>query len=111
MSDLIRRSDVIGIFDKEFTRNLNGIDLDIFIAAMTTKVKLLEGVDNSAKSLCEITLNGCDDDTYFVMELTEQEYQFLLRVSEKANETSTYGCMPRLYVEKLVQYQSKESDT
>ena len=48
----------------------------------------------------EITLNGCDDDTIFSMELTQQEYEFLLRVSELANKTSTYGCMPRLYVEQ-----------
>lgn len=59
--------------------------------------------ESNNKSLYEITLNGCDDDTLFVMELTEPEYQFLLRVSEKSNETSTYGCMPRLYVEKCEQ--------
>lgn len=59
--------------------------------------------ESNNKSLYEITLNGCDDDTFFVMELTENEYQFLLKVSEKANKTSTYGCMPRLYVEKCEQ--------
>lgn len=51
------------------------------------------------KHTYEICLNGCDDDTNFEMELTESEYQFLLRVSELANKTSTYGCMPRMYVE------------
>lgn len=51
------------------------------------------------KQTYEICLNGCDDDTTFKMELTENEYQFLSRVSEIANKTSTYGCMPRLYVE------------
>ena len=51
------------------------------------------------KQTYEICLNGCDDDTTFKMDLTESEYQFLLRVSEIANKTSTYGCMPRLYVE------------
>lgn len=50
------------------------------------------------KQTYEIRLNGCDDDTTFKMDLTESEYQFLLRVSELANKTSTYGCMPRLYV-------------
>ena len=54
------------------------------------------------KNAYEITLNGCDDDTYFVMAMTDNEYEFLSRVSELANETSTYGCMPRLYVEKVV---------
>jgi hypothetical protein len=52
------------------------------------------------KQTYEICLNGCDDDTTFKMDLTESEYQFLLRVSELANETSTYGCMPRLYVKE-----------
>ena len=56
--------------------------------------------ESNNKILCGIILNGCDDDTFFDMELTENEYQFLLKVSEKANETSTYGCMPRLYIEK-----------
>ena len=50
------------------------------------------------KQTYEIRLNGCDDDTTFKMDLTESEYQFLLSVSELANKTSTYGCMPRLYV-------------
>ena len=50
------------------------------------------------KKLYRINLEGCDDETIFEMELTESEYQFLLKVAEKANETSTYGCMPRMYV-------------
>lgn len=50
------------------------------------------------KQTYEICLNGCDDDTTFKMDLTESEYHFLSRVSELANKTSTYGCMPRLYV-------------
>lgn len=52
------------------------------------------------KKLYEITLNGCDDETVFEMELTDVEYGLLQRVSEKANETSTYCCMPRMYVEE-----------
>lgn len=55
------------------------------------------------KEVYEITLNGCDDDTVFTMELTEQEYRLLVRVSEVANETSTYGCMPRMYIERVIQ--------
>lgn len=55
------------------------------------------------KEVYEITLNGCDDDTVFTMELTEQEYRLLVRVSEVANETSTYGCMPRMYIERVEQ--------
>lgn len=52
----------------------------------------------------EVWLNGCDDDTIFTMEMTNNEYEFLKRVSELANETSTYGCMPRLFLDKGVDY-------
>lgn len=52
-----------------------------------------------AKQKHIIALNGCDADTVFEMELTEEEYKFLLRVSEKANETSYYTCMPRMYID------------
>ena len=47
-----------------------------------------------------ITLEGCDDETVFKMDLTEREAILLEKVSAKANETSTYGCMPRMYVEE-----------
>ena len=47
----------------------------------------------------EILLNGCDDDTIFTMEMTNNEYEFLKRVAELANKTSTYSCMPRLFVD------------
>lgn len=48
-----------------------------------------------------IKLEGCDDDTIFAMQLNKSEFALLRRVSEKANKTSTYGCMPRLYVAPL----------
>ena len=47
-----------------------------------------------------ITLEGCDDETVFKMELTEGEAILLEKVAAKANETSTYGCMPRMYIEE-----------
>lgn len=50
----------------------------------------------------EICLNGCDDETVFEMDVTEAEYDLLDRVSKKANETSTYTCMPRMYVEEVI---------
>ena len=47
-----------------------------------------------------ITLEGCDDETVFKMDLTEGEAILLEKVAKKANETSTYGCMPRMYIEE-----------
>ena len=46
-----------------------------------------------------ITLEGCDDETVFEMDLTEEEKILLENVAAKANERSTYGCMPRMYVQ------------
>lgn len=46
-----------------------------------------------------ITLEGCDDKTVFEMDLTEEETILLQNVATKANETSTYNCMPRMYVQ------------
>lgn len=60
------------------------------------------------KKLYSIDLDGCDDYTHFEMELTTQEYGLLERVSKLANETSTYGCMPRMYVTEIAPYQKGE---
>lgn len=51
-----------------------------------------------------ICLNGCDDDTVFEMDMTEEQLIFLKKVAIKTNNTSKYGCMPRLYIdgEKLM---------
>lgn len=51
------------------------------------------------KAIHLICLEGCDDETEFEMECTDEEFAFLLRVASKANKTSTYGCMPRMLVD------------
>lgn len=48
----------------------------------------------------EISLVGCDDETFFEMELTEGEFNLLNRVSELSKETSEYRCMPKMYIEE-----------
>ena len=47
-----------------------------------------------------IGLHGCDDSTCFEMELTDAEVETLRKVAAKAEETSTYGCMPTMTVEE-----------
>ena len=71
-------------------------------SAYGTAIRIVQEVakEYEEKHLYVIDLNGCDDSTIFEMELTEQEYEFLSKVSELANKTSTYQCMPRLYVEQ-----------
>ena len=49
----------------------------------------------------QISLVGCDDETVFKMELTDEEYKLLKKVGDKANATATYNCMPRMYVEEI----------
>ena len=45
---------------------------------------------------------GCDDTTEGVFELTENQYKFLNILFEKLNKNSSYGCMPKIYVEKAI---------
>ena len=55
-----------------------------------------------------ITLEGCDDETVFKMDLTEREAILLEKVAAKANETSTYGCMPRMYIKEDEESEAKK---
>lgn len=48
----------------------------------------------------EISLVGCDDETVFDMELTEEEFNLLTRVSKLSKETSEYRCMPIMLIEE-----------
>lgn len=47
----------------------------------------------------KICLYGCDDYTEFEMDLDDSEFEFIKRVAIKANNTSTYGCMPVMYLD------------
>ena len=40
---------------------------------------------------------GCDDITYAVLELTDEQYKFLQDVFEKINVNSSYGCQPTIH--------------
>ena len=48
----------------------------------------------------KISVDGCDDSTFFNMELTKNEFNLLESVVDKCNETSTYGCMPVMTITK-----------
>ena len=62
---------------------------------------LLHGELKEEFMVVEIILEGCDDSTVFEMDVTDAEYTFLKRVSDKANKTSTYDCEPRMYVREV----------
>ena len=55
---------------------------------------------DKTKSTHHIELSGCDDSTGFDMELSESELDLLIKVAEKANQTSTYECMPVIYIDE-----------
>ena len=46
-----------------------------------------------------ISLVGCDDTTHLEKELSVEEYQFLHNLSKEINESSSYGCQPKMEVE------------
>jgi len=50
------------------------------------------------KKTYEIKLEGCDANTVFLMELDEEEKKLVEEISRLSAETSTYGCMPVLYI-------------
>lgn len=48
----------------------------------------------------QIRLLGCDDETWFDVEMNEEQLEFLEKISKKSKETSTYNCMPILSINK-----------
>lgn len=48
-----------------------------------------------------IQLVGCHDETEFKICLTNSEYELLKKVAGKSQETSTYACMPKMFVERI----------
>lgn len=59
------------------------------------------------KQTYTIWLNGCDDSTRIVMELTDAEVALLQQVAEKSQDASTSGCQPRM---ELVEGAAKDID-
>jgi hypothetical protein len=47
-----------------------------------------------------ITLSGCDDHTDVGVEVTEQELEFLQKLSKLSHEACKYGCMPTMDVKE-----------
>ena len=44
---------------------------------------------------------GCDDSTQITIDLTDKQFAFVKYLADQIAETSTYGCMPRLLINKL----------
>ena len=51
---------------------------------------------------------GCDDITEGVFEFNEKQFEFLNNVFKQLNKNSTYGCMPKIYIEKTINYPAEK---
>lgn len=49
----------------------------------------------------KIRLTGCDDETAWLHDVSEDEYAFLLVLAERSREMSQYHCQPKLKVEEV----------
>ena len=50
-----------------------------------------------------ISVDGCDDYTKIIKELTIEEYELLKEVSTEITNTSKYGCMPTMQTVEYVE--------
>lgn len=48
-----------------------------------------------------ISVQGCDDSTTIVKELTEEELKLIQSVAKEITATSTYMCMPIMEIELI----------
>ncbi len=53
------------------------------------------------KDMYHIINIGCDDETDCYFQFTEDEAIFLKKTFDELNTHSTYGCMPKIYIEKV----------
>ena len=58
-----------------------------------------------------IKVSGCDDKTEIIIDLTDDQAAFVKHLSKCITETSTYGCMPRMYVQPLEEYEKESCDS
>ena len=56
-----------------------------------------------------INISGCDDETIWEEELSEQEAELLMRIASRSGQVSTYGCMPTLIIKQRPADSAKES--
>jgi len=59
----------------------------------------------------KITLIGCDDQTEFEMDLTEDEFALVMRICDISVQTSVYTCMPTMQIELLEREDEHASST
>lgn len=48
-----------------------------------------------------VSVDGCDDSTAIIQELTLEEYELLNTIAEKITNASEYGCMPTMEIKEV----------
>ena len=65
----------------------------------------LESVPIKKYRICNV---GCDDETNGDFMLTKTEYLYLKKIFDELNKNSSYGCMPKIYIEELREGSEKQ---
>ncbi|MED4261996.1 hypothetical protein [Priestia aryabhattai] len=55
-----------------------------------------------------IYLEGCDDTTSFVMELSESEFEVVKKIEELSKKHSSISCQPVLEIDEADEYELME---
>ena len=50
---------------------------------------------------------GCDDETEFEIELTDEQLEFIIKLFDKNNKIADCGCQPKLYIYNYDGYSNK----
>lgn len=50
-----------------------------------------------------VSVDGCDDSTAIIQELTLEEYELLNTIAEKITNASEYGCMPTMEIKEVTE--------
>ncbi|MEM0173682.1 MAG: hypothetical protein QXI16_04155 [Sulfolobaceae archaeon] len=52
------------------------------------------------KKKYKIIVDGCDDETIIIKELTEEEFKLIKSVADEITDTSESQCMPRMEIKE-----------
>ena len=50
--------------------------------------------------------SGCDDDTEFQIELSDEQLEFVIKLFERNNINADYGCRPSLFIYEYNDYRN-----
>lgn len=51
---------------------------------------------------------GCDDETEGIFEFTKEQFKFLNNVFTELNKNSDYSCMPKIYIDEVVDHPTEK---